>query len=689
MKSLSNKLSLRFVIWLIVGIVIYTAVTSAFTALSEKYVCTIGRDVFETGAEEAEITDEGLILGNNPKFYLYGTNDFKANYFDINISSISVPYITARLYYSDINGEFNNYTEFYIAKGNNEIKINNAMFYRLDLTNSNSAIIDIEYAQLRAGMAPVYVISNSIVIFAAVWLLLYFLLKNTGVFTALADKKIYLWAVAVAEGLFALLMLLIIFYSFKITEFRTQVFILTPLAGFMVLWLYIHSERESKNFTIPAVIVLMAIGLCIAGYFMIGRIYTDAAVVYQGAWEIAEHGRVNTQLTGFEPYSWFFKGSNNDYFVRYPNNIFILAVFALFYKFISLFGVTSGDILANYLSIILNICFITAGVIFGVLTAKNLFGKKGALAFALMSLLFVPYYINTFRFYTDTVSMPFVTFALWIYSSEDTRFKNTYIKYILIGIALGIGALIKGSILVIPVALMIQLALMGIKNLRYAAVSVIVVIAVSMLWNTYTKNCSWIDRSSSDSLEFPYVHWVMMGFNTVSDGGYSQEDFEYTDSYGTKEEKKKADMSLLRERIAGFGNIGGVMDYSLARAAGTWCDGQYMQYNHIEWGMNRSTVYDFLVKDREHYSIYKIYIQVFAYILFMLCAAGALLRIRSPRADYAMFLRLTVLGAMLFFMLWESKSRYVLNFMPVVMLSAIYGLREIKAFILQHENRMK
>ena len=425
----------------------------------------------------------------------------------------------------------------------------------------------------------------------------------------------------------------------------------------------------------------MTIIMCIVGWKTLSTITTDLGAVYYSAWEVAEHSGVNNLHTGEEIYSLFFEGSNNDYFVRYHNNIALLGILAVFYKVLSFFSLTADHIMSNYMSVLLNIAFIMTGVLFGLLAAKNWFGKKGMLTYLIMSALFVPYYIHACRFYTDTMSLPFVTLIMWLYSIPDEKFRFKYLKYLLLGAVICAGALVKGSIMLVIVALVAHLILCSIKNIKFAVVAVITLLVLNSAWNAYIVNCDWVNLSKNEKLEFPLTHWIMMGVNTDVNGGYSQSDFEYTDSFPTKDEKLSANVEVIMRRFGEFDSLSDFADYEFSKAALTWGDGQYMQNNHIEWGINKGKIYDFISVSGSQYSMYNIYIVVFAFCMYIFAVAGGVFNLKENKSDCGMFLRLTMLGVIFFFMMWESKSRYILNFTPVFMLAAIYGLEEIKTHI--------
>lgn len=682
------KFTKGFLLWLALGFVLFILFKGGFTLLTDR--CTADVDIAALNAEAEQLNFDGstiITAGNDSKLFFDGSRYF--NYINIDASGLSEPVVGARLYFSDGENGFSDdrSTPFYLREGFNEIKIKSGNKLRLDISDREGISLTLNSINLRCAPKSLFPYMAGAVLYVLVWLMLYFAAVRFGI----KYSSIQCSAVMLSEGLFAACMLMVMLFGLGIARQKIILFVLIPLSVYALAMLYAGFKLPQKHIkpVVISVLTVMTIVMCIVGCKMASLIQTDLAAVYYSAWEIAEKGGVNTLCTGNEPYNWFVVASNNDYFVRYQNNLPILAILALLYKALAAFSLTAEDMLSNYISILLNVAFIMAGVVFAVLTAKNLFGRRGMLISLVMSALFIPYYINACRFYTDTLSMPFVTLALWLYSADDKRFKCPYIKYLLVGASIAVGALIKGSVMVMAAAVLIHCILKGLKNARFAVTALAAVIAVSCVWSAYTKHCSWIDLDDSNELEFPLVHWVMMGINRDSGGGYSQEDFVYTDSFPSKEEKKSADIELLKQRIAGFGTLTELGEYEFSKAAGSWLDGQFMQDNHIEWGINKdSVIYDVLTPGRVYSNIYKLYIQLFVYCMYIFAAIGALLSLKKPKPDYAMFLRLIMLGAMLFFMLWESKSRYLLNFTPVFMLAAIYGIQAVRERFFENGDKL-
>ncbi len=688
MKRLKNANAIIFTGGMII---LYIIAVGMFSYLSGKYSKYISPyELTGEGYSESAGTITGF--ADTISLYFEGTDEFSVNYLDITVDKLSEKPMNAGVFSADEEGQYKKIANIYIDEGYNEVKIKNGASYRLDIYDGNALDFDLKGISLRTAPSPRCIISNSIVIYAVFMALILYVLTRLNAFERLGNFNLPQRLVLGAEALFMVFLFFIMLYGAADIHFKICSYALIPLAAAALALMYsgLKEGRLNSKLITPCALIAMFVLLCVVGFRMVSEPNSDLGTVYYSAWEIVEDGHVSTVFTGSEKHRSFFEESNNGYFMHYTANIPILALLALFYKVLSLFGLNSDSLLSNYMSILLNIAFIMGSVILTLKTAKNIFGKKGSFAALVMCFTFVPFYINACRFYTDTLSMLFVAASFYVYSLPDEKFKYTWLKYALAGVAVCIGALIKGSVYIVLVAFMIHLLLKGLKNIRYCAVMLAVIAALCGAWGVYLDNCSWIDMSQEESMEFPLVHWIMMGMNRNVGGGYDQNDFEYTAQFPSKEEKKAADLEMLSKRFAEFGTVNGAGDYLFNKSAGTWLEGQFMQNVHMEWVLKKGGLFDFLSANREYYSLYNIYIAVYIFCLFVFIGAGGVYALHSPKADYGMLLRLTLLGAMIFFMLWESKSRYILNFAPVFMLSAVCGLESIsKALEGQSKDKSK
>lgn len=676
-ERIKQRISKGFCLWNGLGLMLFIITAGGFAFLSECSKSVIDMETLADQSEQLHFSDGTLIAeGNETQLFFNIEHDTAVNYIDISVKSLNAPTAAAKLYCADSAEKLDEAgaISFYLNEGYNEIRVaaGKRKCFRLDILGSGFSI---DAITVRPAVNPRYQIPWSFFFFLSVWNVFYFAAAKSGIRYRGIKKS----CILLPEAMFAVFIIIVMLFAVGRIKYRLTMYMLIPAAVLILTGLYsrTRTDRVRIKILLCASLAGMAGVMCVVGYQMLSRPSNDLGTIYQSAWEIANNGKINTVYTGLEEHRWFFESSNNDYFVRYHNNIPLLAILAVYYKGLSFFGLNAADLMSNYMSVLLNIAAIMATVVFGMRAAKNLLGQKGMVVYLTMSVLFVPYYINACRFYTDTMSMPFVALTLWLCTIDDRTLKRPWIKYLIMSISLAVGALVKGSVMVMFVAVLIYLILRKLRNIRYVLLMLVIVAGINGAWGHYIENCSWIDMSNNNALEFPLTHYFMMGINRETNGNYAQADFEYTEQYNTKAAKQRANIDKIKQRIVNFGTLGELSEFEFGKAADTWFDGQYMQNEHIAWGIKKGGIYDGLITGRKYNNLFKIYIQLFTFTMHVFAAAGALLSIKRPKADGAMFLRLIMLGVLFFFMLWESKSRYLLNFTPVFMLAAICGAEAI------------
>lgn len=78
----------------------------------------------------------------------------------------------------------------------------------------------------------------------------------------------------------------------------------------------------------------------------------------------------------------------------------------------------------------------------------------------------------------------------------------------------------------------------------------------SMHWSVFRSICRgllWDYRCNKDEWEYPLTHWIMMGLNEKSDGGYMQEDVAYTATFETRKERTEENVRVILARLRCFG----------------------------------------------------------------------------------------------------------------------------------------
>lgn len=399
----------------------------------------------------------------------------------------------------------------------------------------------------------------------------------------------------------------------------------------------------------------MAAGLLFAGMEL--KVYPgwDFGSVYQGAVEIAEDG--------------VFSDNSNWYFTTYPNNVAVCMFLAAFF---SIFGSLGSYIT---LGILLNIFLILLGMVFTYILAEKLYGSRTAFLVILCCTLFLPFYMHAPIFYTDTFALPFVTgtFLSYQYRKRDSRWL------LLTAAVLAAGYKVKGSLGVILIALLIHIWLHREGAAERVKKSLLLLIPFLLLAGFLTvvpQKLPFFDASEKEKNEFPVEHWLAMGL--VDSGGYNADVYWMTASTEGKEAKKEVDRQFIRDTLEEYG-VSGMLDHLKKKIEFTWGDGVYFAPEKLKRDpIKQSFLHSWLLYDGADYQ--KTYLYCSAVQLLFL--GGILLSVlcsflRRGELREIQAMQLAVFGLFLFLLLWETRSRYLVNFVPVFLLLGADGAGEI------------
>jgi len=76
-----------------------------------------------------------------------------------------------------------------------------------------------------------------------------------------------------------------------------------------------------------------------------------------------------------------------------------------------------------------------------------------------------------------------------------------------------------------------------------------------------------------------------------------------------------------------------------------------------------------------HFIYYGLTQSIYLFI-FLAVLLSMLLAVRGKPKEYMTLLQITLIGALLFFMIWETHPRYIFNFYPLVILLAASPLTD-------------
>ena len=425
------------------------------------------------------------------------------------------------------------------------------------------------------------------------------------------------------------------------------------------------SNRNTKIIIFVSIGILFVIQLII-GYFLRINPVADMNYINRYAFDFAYNGNFDLIEKDYL--------NNSVYLYRYPNNFAVVFLLSFVCRIAYLiFGYIPRMVLVT-----LNVVAINFSILMTVFLAKRLFGNKKSLFVLLLCVLFVPYYTYTPYYYTDTISMPLVVLSVYLFVcalQSDKKYKK-YVLMALSGAAMFVGYKLKGSIIIIAAVAIIYIVLKF--NFKKAICFVLaLVIGIGVPAAAYTsglKSLNIVSEQQADECEYPLTHWIMMGLK--GHGSYDLNDSLYTQSFHSKKEKQEANIAEIKKRISDYG-VTGMAAHCLEKAVWTWEDGTYLTSHYIGKPVNKNVLHSIVLEDGKYYWLFDIYGCGFQLFLMLMILISLAKGIKKPKIDNTVFLKGIVFAAMLFFLIWEARVKYLFNFTPIFIILSVEGLETL------------
>lgn len=426
---------------------------------------------------------------------------------------------------------------------------------------------------------------------------------------------------------------------------------------------------------------LMTATLLAIGYWLMFEPTTDLYTVNEMAKSVGTSGSMNDMYVNLPKGRW-------QYIARYPNNQFIFLLLTAYYRVLFLiFGK-----IPLYAPILLNVLSIAFTVFLVYQTAKKIFNPQAALLAFFMCFFFVPYYVYTPYFYTDSLSMPYVMISLFLFLNAlkcKSKVKS-YLLLLVTVLSIFIGYKLKGSVIIILAvcAVFLFLKCSWKKALACTCCGAALVLILSTCFSSLVLGLGVTNKEEMYEQEYPLTHWVMMGLKNP--GGFNQDDSTFTAKAGNYDQKKAANINEIKKRISDYG-IAGMYDHITQKSIYTWSDGNYFGSQHVvKTAIRPNYLHKFISNDGAYHDLYQGYCDSYQLMLLFLITCSALLSFFKPRLNFTVVLKGIILCAFIFFLVWETRSRYIFNFTPVFILTAVDAIVQISNFnFTQIKNKLK
>lgn len=367
---------------------------------------------------------------------------------------------------------------------------------------------------------------------------------------------------------------------------------------------------------------------------------------------------------------------HENYFVRYTNNQAILIILSVIY---SVCNTVLGK-MPYLVPVMINTFGLNISVILMYFTAKKIFrNPTTALFTGILASIFSVFYTYTPFYYTDSLSMPFVmsSVLLFLRGIDSKRKLYSAIQLIMSGFLVFIGYKIKGSVIILIPAFLIYFIVFTkkfniLKHICQFSLFLAGCVIMSVLSGIVIGSFNIAEKEELEEIQFPPTHWIMMGLH--GRGNYNSDDFWFTVNSGNYEQKKKANIEEIKKRVSDYGLYGNI-EHLAVKLSWTWWDGTYMIGYYIKKGSD-SMLRNFIC----HSKTFKIYCTVFHVSLLFSIIYSFIRGAFSKRINREILLKIIFCGIYFFLVIWESRSRYLVNFTPFFLMIFAGTIRDISNF---------
>ncbi|WP_374055084.1 hypothetical protein [Rossellomorea sp. FM04394] len=358
------------------------------------------------------------------------------------------------------------------------------------------------------------------------------------------------------------------------------------------------------------------------------------------------------------------KGEIGDYFTIYPNNILLVCILAVIGK------LSTPALLVFQL---FNVMVITTSQYLIYRIASKVAGQAVGMASLLGSVLFFPYFFYAPVVYTDTISLIFLLLPLHVLINKDGNFRDHPLAVMAASIIFSFGMLLKGSLIIFTIAFAIVLFLYMKKWKKlYAVIPFIVLLIVKTLFTNGIYQFGILDKETVEKRSMPVTHWMVMGQNEDRFGKYAQTDVDFTTNLlkeYPREEVTEAHIKELKNRLTEKG-LSGNIAFNMEKIGHTWTDGTYYSLNKLRRYPVHPENFQRLTEDKSGHAL-----QGYARVQHLLLFFGLLLLAFRFKGNhpFTSFAMLSIIGFFLFFILWETRSRYLVSLTPLIIMLSCMG----------------
>nr|WP_323851095.1 glycosyltransferase family 39 protein [Lactococcus cremoris] len=374
------------------------------------------------------------------------------------------------------------------------------------------------------------------------------------------------------------------------------------------------------------------------------------------------------------------------YFLRYPNNQFLGILFN------QIFSPFAEDVqLKMWVVTAVSALLTSLGVLAGTLSVKALSGKRHAILYNVCALGLLPFYVYGAQLYSDTITLPFVSFGLlfFIYAIKSDKLNRQILWYFLATLLTVLGYEFKPTVLIVLIA---ALVFLGLNKKWKQLLLLIPMFALLFVGGHFMVKATIatepaFSQEANERHNLPMMHWIAMSWAPSNKtGGFNKKIRQYSESFPTYEAKKEADKQLFIDNIKKMGPAGIVRQIG-RKLSYTWLYGDLNSAFYTNHHENKfiNCYFDYLSGTSfsldgpgniTGWFMLKA-VQTLYWIGLVVLLWRQIWRILSRKKNWSnpwFVPALAFVGLSFFLILWETNSRYLYQFAPVMIALASLGL---------------
>lgn len=204
---------------------------------------------------------------------------------------------------------------------------------------------------------------------------------------------------------------------------------------------------------------------------------------------------------------------------------------------------------------------------------------------------------------------------------------------------------------------------------------ILVFITMNKIPSFTSEKLKWFSYEISEEKGYPIELWLLMGTNEQRLGAYPPNDVITFISQESREDQKRVAREIIAERLKEY-KTGGYIKFITNKNNWMWGDGRYFSSQKLQYA-KENEIRNFFTKNGIGNPAYAYFSQALQIIILIMMSLSYRQGMKKKVFEDIFLVELCVFGTLLFFSLWESRPRYILNMTPLFLVLAVNGLNTV------------